>query len=74
MDDHDAPATKGDLVELDAPMTERHEQLRCEMSHGYGNVVKRISDSETRLLQAFYSFAELNDKRMTQTDANVACS
>jgi len=46
MDDHDAPATKGDLVELDAPMTERDEQLRCEMSHGYGNVVKRISDSE----------------------------
>jgi len=31
-----------------------------------------IHDSETRLLQAFYGFAEANNKRLNQVDGNVA--
>jgi hypothetical protein len=53
-EDQNAAATKGDLA-----------QLRSEMSHGYNDILERIADSETRLLKAFYAFAESNDKRMT---------
>jgi hypothetical protein len=59
MDDANAPATKGDI-----------EQLRAEMSHGYNDVVERISDSETKLLSAFYSFAQSNQKRMVEIEGN----
>jgi hypothetical protein len=45
--DRDAPATKGDIG-----------QLRSEMSHGYNDILERIADGETRLLKAFYWFAE----------------
>jgi hypothetical protein len=52
MDDLNAPATKGDIL-----------QLRTEMNHQYNDLVERIADSETKLLQAFYSFAESNQQR-----------
>jgi hypothetical protein len=47
MENGNAPATKKDI-----------EQLRSEMSHQYNDVVERITDAETRLLKAFYSFGE----------------
>jgi hypothetical protein len=49
MDDLKAPATKGDLL-----------QLRSEMNHQYDDLKETLRDSETKLLQAFYSFAESN--------------
>jgi len=49
MDDLNAPATKGDLRGA-------VDQLRAEMNHQYNDLVERIADSETKLLQAFYSF------------------
>ena len=63
MDDHDAPATKGDLAGA-------VEQLRAEASHNYNDIVERISDSETKLLGAFYSFAQSNQKRMVELEGN----
>jgi hypothetical protein len=45
MDDSNAPATKGDI-----------HQLRTEMSHQYNDLVERIADTETKLLQAFYTY------------------
>ena len=50
MDDSNAPATKRDLQGA-------VEQLRTEMNHQYNDLVERIADSETKLLQAFYSLA-----------------
>jgi hypothetical protein len=75
MEDQNAPATKGDLEELRSglrsEMSQLGSELRSEMSHGYNDIVERIADSETRLLKAFYAFAESNDKRMIQQDANM---
>ncbi|HYL73294.1 MAG TPA: hypothetical protein VEU96_03765 [Bryobacteraceae bacterium] len=57
----DQPATKQDL-----------ELLRSEVNHGHDDLVERIHDSETRLLQAFYSYADTNNKRLTQDGAVTA--
>ena len=68
MDDRNAPATKGDIADLD----QKVDQLRTEMNHGYSDIVERISDGETRLLKAFYDFAQSNQKRMTEIETNEA--
>ncbi len=57
--------TKGDLEDAVA-------QIRSEASHQYDDLKEAIRDSETRLLQAFYGFAETNHKRMAQYDATTA--
>ena len=51
MDDQNAPATKADVA-----------QLRAEMNHQYDDLKETMRDSETKLLQAFYSYAESNQK------------
>jgi predicted nucleic acid-binding Zn-ribbon protein len=61
MDDSNAPATKGDI-----------QQLRTEMSHQYDDLVERIADSETKLLQAFYTYAESNQKRVASIEMESA--
>ena len=58
-------ATKADL---DTAVT----QLRSEMSHQYDDLKESIRDSETRLLQAFYGYAESNRKRMGHNEADTA--
>ena len=62
MTNGDAPATKHDIARLDQAI----EQLRVEMNHGYNDLAERITDSETRVLKAFYSWAETNQQRMEQ--------
>ena len=42
------------------------------MNHGYADLAERISDSETRLLKAFYDFAQSNQKRLTEIETNEA--
>jgi hypothetical protein len=64
LDDRNAPATKGDIADLE----QKFEQLRGEMNHGYADLAERISDSETRLLKAFYDFAQSNQKRITEIE------
>ena len=64
MDDLNAPATKGDLRGA-------VDQLRAEMNHQYNDLVERIADSETKLLQAFYSFAESNQQRIALVEGNT---
>jgi hypothetical protein len=51
----DSPATKHDLEELRSQVKQDLEQLRSDVNHVHDDLVERISDSETRLLQAFYS-------------------
>jgi hypothetical protein len=50
--DRNAPATKGDLTDAVNGLEER--------------VMEAIHDSETRLLKAFYTFAETNQKRLAE--------
>ena len=64
MDDLNAPATKGDLRGA-------VDQLRAEMNHQYNDLVERIADSETKLLQAFYSFAESNQQLIALVEGNT---
>ena len=86
MDDSNAPATKADLAATKAALTadlaagldaletrlnERHEILRSEMQHMHDALVERIADGETRLLQAFYTFAQSNQHRFTQVEGNT---
>jgi hypothetical protein len=47
------------------------DQLRAEMNHQYNDLVERIADSETKLLQAFYSFAESNLQRIALVEGNT---
>ncbi len=68
MDDRNAPATKGDIAELEQKFEEKFDQLRGEMNHGYADLAERISDSEGRLLKAFYDFAQSNQKRTSEVE------
>ncbi len=68
MDDPNAPATKGDIADLKTQMV----QLHSEMSHIHNDLVERIADGETRVLKAFYNFAESNQKRLAEIDSENA--
>lgn len=72
MDDRNAPATKGDIADLEQKFEQKFEQLRSEMNHGYADLAERISDGETRLLKAFYDFVQSNQKRITEIEVAEA--
>jgi len=58
----DAPATKGDLRSELAALDQRWEgKLDVREQRILDTVHGMIHDSETRLLQAFYGFAEANN-------------
>jgi hypothetical protein len=63
-DDHNAPATKGDLQDLESRI---EGKLDASEQRVLDRVEIMIRDTETRLLQAFYSFAETNQKRLWKT-------
>ena len=69
------PATKADLKQLEdkfvADLNRLEEQLRSEFQHGFGHLAESIHDSETRLLKAFYAFAESNQQRLAQVEGNT---
>ena len=70
MEDQSAPATKQDIAAAEQRLDEKIELLRSEVNHGYRDIVERISDSETRLLKAFYDFAQSNQKRMSDLETS----
>jgi hypothetical protein len=63
---------KQDLVQHRSEVKQEFEQVRSEANHIHDDLVERIRDSETRLLQAFYSFADANNKRLVQGEAATA--
>lgn len=82
-DDRNATATKGDIEDLRSEMKEqigtiRSEMqdsagmLRSEMQHMHDDFLEQASDRETRLLQAFYAFAQSNQERLTQAERDAA--
>jgi hypothetical protein len=68
MDDLNAPATKGDIQ---GAVQGAVEQLRSEMHQQYDDLKETIRDSETKLLKAFYSFAESNQQRLAQVEGTT---
>jgi hypothetical protein len=62
MDNGQEPATKQDIA-----------QLRSAMNHQYDDLKETIRDSETKLLKAFYTFAESNQTRLAtiETDSDA---
>jgi hypothetical protein len=59
--DRNAPATKGDLLDL-----------RQEMLHMREELVEAIHDSQTELLRAFYGFTQTVQARFTEQDQTEA--
>lgn len=57
---------KGDIADLN----QKIDILRSEMSHNYNDLVERISDGQTELLKAFYSYAQGNNKRVAELEGN----
>lgn len=68
MHNENESATKADLQALETRLNERYDMLRSEMQHSHDDLKETLRDSETRLLQAFSSFAETNQKRLTETE------
>jgi len=52
----DAAATKGDLLDLDARLNERHEMLRAEVGHTRDDLIETMRNIQTEMLKAFYNF------------------
>jgi hypothetical protein len=59
------PATKADLTKL-------RDDVHGDMAKLRDDLVEQLRDSETKLLTAFYAFAESNQKRLLQAEASDA--
>jgi chromosome segregation ATPase len=46
--------------------------IRSEMQHTHDDLVERIADMQTGMLKAFYSFAESNQTRLTDSERESA--
>jgi hypothetical protein len=69
MENGHEPATRADVEALDErikALDEKIEMLRNKVHHGYDDLKEVLRDSETKLLQAFYGFAQSNQERLTQ--------
>jgi predicted nucleic acid-binding Zn-ribbon protein len=74
MDDQN-PATKADVEVLDqkvVALDQKVEMLRGEMRHDYNDLKETLRHRETKLLQAFYSYAESNQKRVAAVETESA--
>jgi hypothetical protein len=62
MGDHDrnAPANKGDVQDLESRIEGKLDASEQRILDHVGTLIR---DAETRLLRAFYSFAETNQRR-----------
>jgi hypothetical protein len=63
-------AVRSDLESRFAGLELKLEQITAEANHRYDDLVERMSDGETRLLNAFYAFAQSNQKRMVEMEGN----
>jgi aminopeptidase N len=86
-DDRNAPATKGDIEDLRedlrgemkeqigtirSEMQESAAMLRSEMQHMHDDFLEQARHAETRLLQAFYAFAQSSQERLTLAERDAA--
>ena len=72
MENGNEPATKADLQALKADLENLGVRIDGRF-HGFEHRVEElIKESETRLLRAFYDFAESNQKRLTEAERGGA--
>lgn len=62
-DDRNAPATRGDILDLQrgmndgyAALNESYQMLRSEMQYMHKDLLKRLAGMQTEMLKAFYVF------------------
>lgn len=70
MENQDRPATKADLTAMKAELKALFEgKIDAAEERILDRVTGVVRDAETRMLQAFYGYAETNDRRITQGEA-----
>ncbi len=76
MDTPDAPATRADLAqardELKTDVAQLRNELKTDVAHLRDELVEHMSEIETHLLKAFYTFAESNQLRLKDAENNEA--
>ncbi len=60
------------MTGLKAELKQDIARVRSEMQHTHDALIESIADSETKLLKAFFSFAESNRARLTETERESA--
>jgi hypothetical protein len=73
MQPKDQPVTKSEMDASLRALEERFEgRLDALEQRLTDRIVEAMRETETKLLQAFYAFAEANNKRLNHLDGNVA--
>jgi hypothetical protein len=74
--DRSAPATKGDVTDVEdrlrADMKGLEDRLRADMKVREDRLIEVLRDNETKLLKAFYSFAQSNQTRMAEIETETS--
>ena len=65
MENGKEPATKADLNALREELLEAIQESKSGLRE---ELLEAIHDTETKLLRAFYNFAETNQKRLTEVE------
>lgn len=63
---------KQQITDLRTEMKEQIDMVRSEIHHIYDDLRETIHDGQTNLLQAFYSFAQSNQTRLTESERETA--
>jgi hypothetical protein len=69
---NDSPATRRDLQDLRVELNDFKVEVNTRFEAFEHRMDQRLHDMETRILQAFYGYAEATNKRFNQIDGNVA--
>ena len=73
MERHEQLVTKADLAAAIEAQDQRFQGRMDVLEQRLTDrIVETVRETETRLLQAFYAFAESNDKRHSATEGTVA--
>jgi hypothetical protein len=77
MDDRNAPAARGDILDVQrgmndgyAALNESCQMLRSEMQHMHKDLVERLAGIQTEMLKAFYSFTHSNNTRVAEIEGS----
>jgi hypothetical protein len=69
MDNGQEPASKQDVRESEERVVKTMREMQAASEE---RVVESVRDIQTEMLKAFYSFAETNQKRLTETEREAA--
>ncbi len=76
MENGHEPATKQDLAavkqDIIAEVKQDIAMVRSEMQHTHDSLIERMAGSETKLLKAFYTFADSNQVRLAEVESESA--